>query len=79
MSGSRSSDSVTMATGHFDSVAVKSVTQAAGVASANSEILDEANRIVKNRGQAPYRMAVVCTGNNGQRVAEVEFVVRFGL
>jgi hypothetical protein len=76
----------TLASGHYDNLAVKSVVATAG-SSAQSTfgVSDVSNKIIRaGLGGQLYRMTVVCSGpasvpGGALRQNEVEFLVRFGL
>ena len=73
-------DDKTMATGHYDSIAVTSVTPASGATSNSMDVSDVANKITSaTLGGQLYRMTVVCASAGNTRQSEVEFLVRFGL
>jgi hypothetical protein len=73
-------DDKTLATGHYDNIAVTSVTAATGATANQMGVSDVSNRIARvAMGGQLYRMTVVCSGANGTRQSEVEFMVRFGL
>lgn len=73
-----------LATGHYDNIAVQSVTATTGTAQGSLGAMDISNRLARTRlGGQMYRMAVVCssTGADGgpTRQSEVEYLVRFGI
>lgn len=78
-------DDQIMATGHYDNLAISSVTLATGFGSTGIGMSDVSNRITKvGLGGQVYRMTVVCTSADSgldaaTRQSEVEFLVRFGL
>ncbi len=73
-------DDKTLATGHYDNIAVTSVVAASGATSNSFGVSDVSNRIAAvSLGGQLYRMTVVCSSNGSTKQAEVEFLVRFGL
>ncbi len=76
-------DDQTMASGHYDNLAVTSVSAAAGFTSETGGSNDISNRISRaGLGGQVYRMTVVCSSSAAgpkTRQSEVEFLVRFGL
>jgi type II secretory pathway pseudopilin PulG len=73
-----------MTTGHFDNLAITSVSAASGYSNNGLGASDISNRIVKQGlGGTVYRMTVVCSSplpnDAGTRQSEVEFVAKFGL
>ncbi len=74
----------TLSTGHYDNVAVATVTATTGAALPSFGASDISNRIARARlGGQLYRMTVLCssTGSDGgpTRQSEVEYLVRFGI
>ncbi|MGQ0507116.1 MAG: hypothetical protein ACT4TC_17550 [Myxococcaceae bacterium] len=78
-------DDRNLAMGHYDQVAVQSVSVASGVASTALGMSDISNRVSTGAmGGKTYRLTVVCSrGSSGDggtaRASEVEFLVRFGI
>jgi hypothetical protein len=76
-------DDQLMASGHYDNLAVTSVTVAQGFASGTGGSNDISNRISRaGLGGQVYRMTVVCSSSAPgaiTRQSEVEFLVQFGL
>jgi Tfp pilus assembly protein PilX len=73
-------DGKRLASGHYNNVAVTSVTAATGSSSGSMGVSDMANRIVRSAlGGQLYRMTVVCSSPNTTRQSEIEFLVKFGL
>jgi Tfp pilus assembly protein PilX len=81
----RKMDSKTLASGHYGSVAVKSVTASTGASQSSFGVSDVSNRLGRvGMGGQVYRMTVVCqsaapAGGSTPRESEVEYLVRFGL
>lgn len=77
-------DDKRLSTGHYDDIAVQSVTSVAGAVQGGLGAVDISNRLARTRlGGQMYRMTVVCssTGADGgpTRQSEVEYLVRFGI
>ena len=78
-------DDQRMTSGHYDNLAVTSVSLAKGYGSGSVGMTDVTNRVAKfGLGGQVYRMTVVCSSANagldaGTRQSEVEFLVRFGI
>jgi Tfp pilus assembly protein PilX len=73
-------DQKQMSSGHYDNLAVTSVTPVTGSNSGSMGVSDMSNRIVRSSlGGQLYRMTVVCSSAGNARQSEIEFVVKFGL
>ena len=73
-------DDKTLHTGHYDSLAVTSVTAAQGASQGALGMSDMSNRIVRaSLGGQLFRLTVVCSSAGNARQSEIEFLVKFGL